>query len=92
MACKRPLKHLVPYNAHVEWLIPGKALYYSTVKPALGGLGCDPLVVTTVTTTRKIFSVLLSILTKGHSLNPQGWAGIALASAGILVDAFGKRK
>ena len=47
MACKRPLKHLVPYNAHVEWLIPGKALYYSTVKPALGGLGCDPLVVTT---------------------------------------------
>jgi len=46
VACKRPLQHLVPYNEHVEWVIPGKALYYSTAKPRLGGLGCDPLVVT----------------------------------------------
>lgn len=50
----------------------------------------DPLVTTTVTTTRKIFSVLLSILTKGHSLNTQGWAGIAMASAGILADIASK--
>lgn len=47
VACSRPLEHLVPYNDHVEWVIPGKALYYSTSKPRLGGLGCDPLVVTT---------------------------------------------
>lgn len=47
VACKRPVKHLVPYNEHVEWVVPGKALYYSTAKPALGGLGCDPLVATT---------------------------------------------
>ncbi len=47
VACSRPLEHLVPYNDHVEWVIPGKALYYSTAKPRLGGLGCDPLVVTT---------------------------------------------
>lgn len=47
VACSRPLEHLVPYNEHVEWVIPGKALYYSTAKPRLGGLGCDPLVVTT---------------------------------------------
>ncbi len=46
VACKRPLQHLVPYNEHVEWVIPGKALYYSTVKPRLNGVGCDPLVVT----------------------------------------------
>ncbi|KAJ8602004.1 hypothetical protein CTAYLR_002754 [Chrysophaeum taylorii] len=52
----------------------------------------DPLVTTTVTTTRKIFSVLLSILTKGHTLDAQGWIGIVLASAGILVDAFSKNK
>mmetsp|Transcript_9640 Transcript_9640/g.39321 ORF Transcript_9640/g.39321 Transcript_9640/m.39321 type:complete len:202 (+) Transcript_9640:1898-2503(+) len=52
----------------------------------------DPLVCTTVTTTRKIFSVLLSILTKGHTLNLQGWSGIALASAGILADIAGKAK
>merc|ERR1711939_1194157 len=44
----------------------------------------DPLVCTTVTTTRKVFSVLLSIFTKGHQLNNQGWAGIALACSGIL--------
>lgn len=46
----------------------------------------DPLVCTTVTTTRKVFSVLLSIFTKGHSLNGQGWTGIALACGGILAE------
>lgn len=45
-----------------------------------------PLACTTVTTTRKVFTVLLSIVTKGHSMNAQGWAGIALASAGILAE------
>ncbi len=47
VSCSRPLAHLVPFNEHVEWIIPGKALYYSTTKPRLGGMGCDPLVVTT---------------------------------------------
>lgn len=47
VACSRPLEHLVPYNEHVEWVIPGRALYYSSAKPRLGGLGADPLVVTT---------------------------------------------
>jgi len=44
----------------------------------------DPLICTTVTTTRKIFSVLYSILAKGHLLNTQGWAGVAMACGGIL--------
>merc|ERR1711972_942066 len=44
----------------------------------------DPLVCTTITTTRKVFSVLLSVFTKGHNLNGQGWAGIACACGGIL--------
>ncbi|MEO0414284.1 MAG: TAT-variant-translocated molybdopterin oxidoreductase, partial [Verrucomicrobiota bacterium] len=47
VACSRPARHLIPFNDHVEWLVPGKALYYSTAKPSLDGLGCDPLVVTT---------------------------------------------
>ncbi len=47
VSCSRPLEHLVPYNDHVEWIIPGNALYYSSAKPRLGGIGCDPLVVTT---------------------------------------------
>jgi len=46
----------------------------------------DPLVCTTVTTTRKIFSVLLSIVLKGHVLSAQGWGGIALACSGILAE------
>lgn len=44
----------------------------------------DPLVLSTVTTTRKVFSVLLSIFLKGHALNTQGWVGISMACAGIL--------
>merc|ERR1712232_944719 len=43
-----------------------------------------PLKNATVTTTRKIFSVLLSIFLKGHALAPMGWAGIALGTIGII--------
>jgi len=50
----------------------------------------DPLVCTTVTTTRKIFSVLLSIFLKGHVLSLQGWGGIALAVCGILAEMQNK--
>lgn len=46
----------------------------------------DPLVCTTVTTTRKVFSVLLSIFLNGHAMSPQGWFGITLASVGILSE------
>jgi len=50
----------------------------------------DPLVLTTVTTTRKIFSVLLSIFLKGHSLSLTGWSGIALSCGGILSEVYVK--
>ena len=50
----------------------------------------DPLVCSTVTTTRKIFSVLLSIFTKGHNLSTSGWAGISLAISGILSEMQAK--
>jgi UDP-galactose transporter B1 len=50
----------------------------------------DPLVCTTVTTTRKVFSVLLSIFLNGHAMSTQGWAGLALASAGILSELVDK--
>ena len=46
----------------------------------------DPLILTTVTTTRKIFSVLLSIFFKGHSLSLAGWSGVALSCSGILSE------
>lgn len=50
----------------------------------------DPLVLSTVTTTRKIFSVLLSIFLKGHSLSSTGWSGIALACGGIVSELQAK--
>ena len=46
----------------------------------------DPLVCSTVTTTRKIVSVLLSIWYRGHVLNHQGWSGILLAFTGIALE------
>jgi len=50
----------------------------------------DPLVCSTVTTTRKIFSVLLSIFTKGHTLSGQAWGGVSLAILGILSEVQSK--
>jgi UDP-galactose transporter B1 len=50
----------------------------------------DPLVLSTVTTTRKIFSVMLSIFLKGHSLSTVGWSGISLACCGILSELQAK--
>ncbi len=47
VACNRPIQHLVPFNEHVEWIIPGRALYYSTVRQRPNGVGCDPIVATT---------------------------------------------
>lgn len=46
----------------------------------------NSLVCTTVTTTRKVFSVLLSIFLHGHKLSSTGWLGISVASAGILSE------
>ena len=46
----------------------------------------DPLVCSTVTTTRKIISVLLSIWFRGHVLSLQGWSGICLAFIGIASE------
>ncbi|MGY8689122.1 MAG: TAT-variant-translocated molybdopterin oxidoreductase, partial [Verrucomicrobiales bacterium] len=43
--CRRPEKYLVPYTKSVEWVIPGKALFYATAMPRLGG--CSPVVATT---------------------------------------------
>ncbi len=44
-SCRRPETKLVPYSKNVEWVIPGKALYYASVMPRTGG--ATPLVVTT---------------------------------------------
>lgn len=50
----------------------------------------DPLILTTVTTTRKILSVMLSIFLKGHALSLMGWSGLGLACGGILSELQAK--
>jgi solute carrier family 35 (UDP-galactose transporter), member B1 len=50
----------------------------------------DSLTNTTITTTRKIFSTVLSILTEGHSMSGVGWGGLAVASAGISMEIVEK--
>ena len=55
----------------------------------------EPLVCSTVTTTRKIFSVLLSIFVNNHKLDGRGWTGISMACLGILgelQDKFSKQQ
>jgi len=55
----------------------------------------DPLVTTTVTTVRKIFSVLLDIVSRGHVLNEIQWGGVAICSLGVLgelQEKFGGNK
>jgi MoCo/4Fe-4S cofactor protein with predicted Tat translocation signal len=43
--CRRPEAYVVPYTKSVEWLIPGKAVLYTTSMP--GPLGGLPLIATT---------------------------------------------
>lgn len=50
----------------------------------------DPLTCSTITTTRKLLSVLLSIFFKGHQLNDRGIAGLGLAMAGLAVEIDNK--
>jgi molybdopterin-containing oxidoreductase family iron-sulfur binding subunit len=45
-SCRKPEMHLVPFTKSVEWVIPGKALYYATAMPRR--YGAMPLVVSTV--------------------------------------------
>jgi UDP-galactose transporter B1 len=50
----------------------------------------DPLVCATVTTTRKIMSVVWSITTKGHIVSEQGCMGLFIAISALLLEVQGK--
>jgi UDP-galactose transporter B1 len=49
------------------------------------------LTLITLTLTRKLFTMLLSVLIYGHKLSPQQWAGCAIVFAGIAFEASVKR-
>ncbi|GAX13219.1 hypothetical protein FisN_17Hh151 [Fistulifera solaris] len=50
----------------------------------------DPMVCSTITTTRKMLSVLWSVISKGHVLSNQGSVGLALAMSGLVLEVQGK--
>lgn len=50
----------------------------------------DPLVCTTITTTRKMVSVMLSLQWKGHTLSGSGCLGLGLALSALCLEMEGK--
>ena len=44
-SCRRPTINIVPFTKSVEWVVPGKALFYATSMPR--PFGSTPMVVTT---------------------------------------------
>jgi len=50
----------------------------------------DSLVCTTVTTTRKFFTILVSVLAFGHSLKNQEWVGVGIVFAGLTGEVVNK--
>jgi UDP-galactose transporter B1 len=50
----------------------------------------DPVVCTTITTTRKMASVLLSVTFKGHRLSQMGCGGLVIALAALCIEVEGK--
>ncbi|KAI0314011.1 UAA transporter [Amylostereum chailletii] len=50
------------------------------------------LTLVTVTLTRKLFTMLLSVVVYNHSLTPGQWVGAAVVFAGISVEALVKRR
>lgn len=50
------------------------------------------LILVTITVTRKLFTMLLSVLWFNHPLNTGQWAGVALTFGGIGLEAYWTRK
>lgn len=51
------------------------------------GFTFDSLATTTITTTRKLFTILLSVVVYNHALGWNGWAGIGLVFSGLTLEA-----
>lgn len=54
--------------------------------------GFGPLACSVVTTTRKFFTVLCSVILFGNSLMPRQWFGAILVFAGLFADMFYGKK
>lgn len=47
----------------------------------------DSIVLVTITVTRKIFTMVLSVIAFGHHMSTGQWASVALVFAGIGLEA-----
>lgn len=52
----------------------------------------DSLVVTTITTTRKFFTILVSVVGFGHELSKLQWAGVGLVFVSLALDVYQKNQ
>jgi solute carrier family 35 (UDP-galactose transporter), member B1 len=52
----------------------------------------DGVTIRTITLTRKLFTMFLSVMLYNHQLNFGQWLGATIVFAGISVEAFVKRK
>src|ERR1700722_17348532 len=76
--CRRPEAYVVPYTKSVEWLIPGKAVLYTTSMPGVsGGL---PLIATT-------YEGRPTKL-EGNPLVPPGNGGTDLFAQAAVLDLY----
>ena len=64
----------------------GQLFIFATIK-AFGSL-----VNTLVTTTRKFFNILLSVLWNGNPLLPQQWVAVGLVFSGLFVSSWTKSR
>ncbi|RKP23770.1 UAA transporter [Syncephalis pseudoplumigaleata] len=98
---------LNPWNPELGQAIAFCARHPSVIKDVLvfsccGALGqCfifftlarfGSLVLVTVTVTRKMFSMLLSVFWFGHQMNAGQWAGVGVVFAGITLEAYMKSR
>ena len=74
-ACRRPETRILPYSKNLEWMIPGKPLYYATSMPWKGG--AMPVVATT-------YEGRPTHL-QGNALHPESVGGLdSFAQASVL--------
>lgn len=50
----------------------------------------DSLILTTITTTRKFFTILCSVVWYGHVLVTNQWIGVGMVFFGLAMDTYGK--
>ncbi|CAM9854998.1 unnamed protein product [Chrysoparadoxa australica] len=75
------LQHLIGFASAAAL---GQNFIYFTIK------NFNPLVCTTITTTRKFFTILCSVIWFRHPMSVQQWSGVALVFAGIGGEMVGK--